>query len=272
MDKSSDSFEKHGSILKIGLHHAVDSGWFNGIGYVILVKDKVKNYEPLTLQIPSWEQGHYLYIVWSNMKSICNPCHVDDHTRVSCPVLLRRRKAYFICESTQHLKSQYPDAPWNPKRKQVATYRSRLMNTNIELTNTEKEALLLNSPQEMDTEMSAEDNSSVDEENIDRSNLSTQNNEDSSHKKPDRKEVTKRLLHPLVTFNSLSMNIRKRNNSEAFTPTSAAERAKKKSALFDDSLEVEDVAFEDEYDRNNFVPEGSSQPSTNPTYSHYESS
>ncbi|KAG1046933.1 hypothetical protein G6F43_010599 [Rhizopus delemar] len=222
--------------------------------YVTLVKDKVKSYESLTLQIPSWEQGHYLDIVWSNMKSICNPCHVDDHTRVSCPVLLRRRKP-------------------TSSRKQVATYRSRLMNTNVELTNTEKEALLLNSLQEIDTEMSAEDNSSVDEENIDRSNLSTQNNEDSSHKIPDRKEATKRLQHPLVTFNSLSMNIRKRNSSETFTPTSAMERAKKKSALFDDSLEVEeDVAFEDEYDRNNFVPGGSSQPSNNPTYNHYESS
>ncbi|KAG1397275.1 hypothetical protein G6F60_009112 [Rhizopus arrhizus] len=71
--------------------------------------------------------------------------------------------------------------------------------------------------------------------------------EDSSQKKTD----------------SLSMNIQKRNNSEAFTPTSAVERSKKKSALFDDSLEVEENAtFEDEYDENNSVPGGSSQPST----------
>jgi hypothetical protein len=47
------------------------------------------------------------------VKPICNYCHVDDHTRVNCPVLLRRRKACFICESTQHLKAQCPDAPWN---------------------------------------------------------------------------------------------------------------------------------------------------------------
>jgi hypothetical protein len=41
------------------------------------------------------------------------------------------------------------------------------------------------------------------------------------------------------------------------------ERSKKKSALFDDSLEVEENAtFEDEYDENNSVPGGSSQPST----------
>ncbi|KAG1139492.1 hypothetical protein G6F38_009792 [Rhizopus arrhizus] len=50
---------------------------------------------------------------------------------------------------------------------------------------------------------------------------------------------------------------------DAFTPTSAVERSKKKSALFDDSLEVEENAtFEDEYDENNSVPGGSSQPST----------
>jgi hypothetical protein len=76
--------------------------------------------------------------------------------------------------------------------------------------NTEKETLLLNSPQEMDTGTSAEDNSkpdstsvteekdefqeaistlgSVDEENIDRSNLFTQSNEDSSQKKPAEKK------------------------------------------------------------------------------------
>ncbi|KAG0731947.1 hypothetical protein G6F35_018181 [Rhizopus arrhizus] len=60
-----------------------------------------------------------------------------------------------------------------------------------------------------------------------------------------------------------SMNIQKRNNSEAFIPISAVERSKKKSALFDDSLEVEEnAAFEDEYDENNSVPGGSSQPST----------
>jgi hypothetical protein len=41
------------------------------------------------------------------------------------------------------------------------------------------------------------------------------------------------------------------------------ERSKKKSALFDDSLEVEENAtFEDEYDENNSVPGGPSQPST----------
>ncbi|KAG0848221.1 hypothetical protein G6F17_011841 [Rhizopus arrhizus] len=74
-------FEKYGSILEIGLHHTVDGGWFNGRGYVTLVKDKAKNYEPLTPQIPSWEQDHNLHIVWSNMKPICNHCHVDDHTR-----------------------------------------------------------------------------------------------------------------------------------------------------------------------------------------------
>ncbi|KAG0731955.1 hypothetical protein G6F62_014847 [Rhizopus arrhizus] len=88
---------------------------------------------------------------------------------------------------------------------------------------------------------------SVDEEKIDGSNLSVQIDEDSSQKKTD----------------SLSMNIQKRNNSEAFTPTSAVERSKKKSALFDNSLEVEENAtFEDEYDENNSVPGGSSQPST----------
>ncbi|KAG1137982.1 hypothetical protein G6F37_010874 [Rhizopus arrhizus] len=69
---------------------------------------------------------------------------------------------------------------------------------------------------------------SVDEENIDRRNLFTQSNEDSSQKKPGRKVATKRLLYPLVTFNSLSMDIQKRNNTEAFTPISAVERAKKK--------------------------------------------
>ncbi|KAG1001655.1 hypothetical protein G6F27_012671 [Rhizopus arrhizus] len=269
-------FEKYGSILEIGLHHTVDGGWFNGRGYVTLVKDKAKNYEPLTPQIPSWEQGHYLHIVWSNMKPICNYCHVDDHTRVNCPVLLRKRKACFICESTQHLKAQCPDAPWSRKRKQVAIHRSRVMNANVEQVNTEKDTAILSNLQEMDTEMS-EDNSkpdstsvaedkddfqeaistldSVDEEKIDGSNLPVQIDEDSSQKKTGRKEATKRLLYPLVTFNSLSMNIQKRNNSEAFTPTSAMERSKKKSALFDNSLEVEENAtFEDEYDENNSVP------------------
>ena len=48
-------------------------------------------------------------------------------------------------------KAQCPDAPWNYKKKQAAARRSRVMNTNVESTNTEKEALLLNSPQEMDT-------------------------------------------------------------------------------------------------------------------------
>ncbi|KAG1147274.1 hypothetical protein G6F37_007851 [Rhizopus arrhizus] len=278
-------FEKYGSILEIGLHHTVDGGWFNGRGYVTLVKDKTKSYEPLTPQVPSWEQGHYLHIVWSNMKPICNYCHVDDHTRVNCPVLLRRRKACSICESTQHLKAQCLDAPWNRKRKQVTIHRSKVMNANVEYVNTEKDTAILSNLQEMDTEMPEEDNSkpdstsvaedkddfqeaistldSVDEEKIDGSNLPIQIDEDSSQKKTGRKEATKRLLYPLVTFNSLYMNIQKRNNSEAFTPTSAVERSKKKSALFDDSLEVEENAtFEDEYDENNSVPGGSSQPST----------
>jgi hypothetical protein len=246
-------FEKYGSVLEIGPHHTVDGGWFNGRGYVTLVKGKTKNYEPLTPQVPSWEQGHYLHIVWSNMKPICNYCHVDDHTRVNCPVLLRRRKACFICESTQYLKAQCPDASWNRKRKQVAIHRSRMMNANIEQVNTEKDTAILSNLQEMDTEMPEEDNSkpdstsvaedkddfqeaistldSVDEEKIDGSNLPIQIDEDSSQKKTSRKEATKRLLYPLVTFNSLSMNIQKRNSSEAFTPTSAVERSKKKSAL-----------------------------------------
>ncbi|KAG1137599.1 hypothetical protein G6F37_011106 [Rhizopus arrhizus] len=183
---------------KIGRHHTVHGGWFNGRGYATLVKEKAESYELLTPQISSWDQGHYLPIVWSHMKPICSLCHVDDHTRMS-------------------------SSP---------------------------------SPQEMDTRTSAEDNSkpdsasvteekdefqeaistlgSVDKENIDRSDLPTQSNEDSSQKKSSRKEAIKRLLHPLVTFNSLSMNIQKRNNSEAFTPTSVVERAKKKSAFFDD--------------------------------------
>ncbi|KAG0779740.1 hypothetical protein G6F16_012613 [Rhizopus arrhizus] len=213
---------------KIGRHHTVHGGWFNGRGYATLVKEKAESYELLTPQISSWDQGHYLPIVW---------------------ILLRRRKACLICESTQHLKAQHPEISWNCKRKQAVTRRSRLMDT-------EKETLLLNSPQEMDTRTLAEDNSkpdsasvteekdefqeaistlgSVDKENIDRSDLPTQSNEDSSQKKSSRKEAIKRLLHPLVTFNSLSMNIQKRNNSEAFTPTSVVERAKKKSAFFDD--------------------------------------
>ncbi|KAG1605708.1 hypothetical protein G6F46_013539 [Rhizopus delemar] len=137
----------------------------------------------------------------------------------------------------------------------------------------------------MDTEMSEEDNSkpdstsvaedkddfqeaisildSVDEENIDGSILSTPIDEDSSQKKTGRKEASKRLLHPLVTFNDLSMNMQKRNNSDTFTPTSAVERSKKKSVLSDDSLEVEENAtFEDEYDENTSEAGGSSQPST----------
>ncbi|KAG1436384.1 hypothetical protein G6F46_015308 [Rhizopus delemar] len=90
----------------------------------------------------------------------------------------------------------------------------------------------------MDTEMSEEDNSkpdstsvaedkddfleaistldSVDEENIDNSTLSTPIDEDLNQRKTGRKEAAKRFLHPLVTFNSLSMNMQKRNNSEAF--------------------------------------------------------
>ncbi|KAG0742079.1 hypothetical protein G6F57_010278 [Rhizopus arrhizus] len=100
---------------------------------------------------------------------------------------------------------------------------------------------------------------SVDEENIDCSNLPTQSDENSSQKKTGRKEATKRLLRPLVTFSSLFMNIQKRNNSEPFTPTSAVKRSKGKLALFDDTLEVEeDVAFEDKYDKNSSVPRGSS--------------
>jgi hypothetical protein len=46
-------FEKYGRILKIGLHHTVDGGWFNGRGYVTLIKDKIKSYKSLTPQIPS---------------------------------------------------------------------------------------------------------------------------------------------------------------------------------------------------------------------------
>ncbi|KAG1079737.1 hypothetical protein G6F40_016178 [Rhizopus arrhizus] len=136
------------------------------------------------------------------MKPICNYCHVDDHTRVNYPVLLRRRKACFICESTQHLKAQCPDAPWNRKRKQVAIHRSRMMNANVEQVNTEKDTAILSNLQEMDTEMSEEDNSkpdstsvaedkddfqeaistldSVDEEKIDGSNLPIQIDEDST--------------------------------------------------------------------------------------------
>ncbi|KAG1626189.1 hypothetical protein G6F44_012496 [Rhizopus delemar] len=158
-------FEKYGSILEIGFHHTVDGGWCNGRGYVTLVKDRTKNYEPLTPQISSWEQDHYLHIVWSNVKPICNHCHVDDHTRVNYPVLLRRRKACFICESTQHLKAQCPDAPWNCKRKQVATHRSRVMNANVDQMNTEKETVILSSFQKMDTEM-PEDNSKPDSTSV----------------------------------------------------------------------------------------------------------
>ncbi|KAG1105807.1 hypothetical protein G6F40_010832 [Rhizopus arrhizus] len=193
------------------------------------------------------------------MKPICNYCHVDDHTRVNCPVLLRRRKACFICESTQYLKAQCPDAPWNRKRKQVTIHRSRVMNANIEQVNAEKDTAILSNLQEMDTEMSEEDNSkpdstsvaedkddfqeaistldSVDEENIVDSNLPIQIDEDSGQKKTGRKEATKRLLYPLVIFNSLYE--------------------------YTETLEVEEnAAFEDEYDENNSVPGGSSQPST----------
>ncbi|KAG0782731.1 hypothetical protein G6F21_010949 [Rhizopus arrhizus] len=111
----------------------------------------------------------------------------------------------------------------------------------------------------MDTEMSEEDNSkpdstsvaedkddfqeaistldSVDEENIVDSNLPIQIDEDSGQKKTGRKEATKRLLYPLVIFNSLYE--------------------------YTETLEVEEnAAFEDEYDENNSVPGGSSQPST----------
>ncbi|KAG1340782.1 hypothetical protein G6F62_005301 [Rhizopus arrhizus] len=212
-------FEKYGSNLKIGLHHTVDGGWFNGRGYVTLVKDKTKNYEPLTPQIPSWEQDHNLHIVWT----------------------------------------QCPDAPWNRKSKQVAIHRSRVMNANIEQVNAEKDTAILSNLQEMDTEMSEEDNSkpdstsvaedkddfqeaistldSVDEENIVDSNLPIQIDEDSGQKKTGRKEATKRLLYPLVIFNSLYE--------------------------YTETLEVEEnAAFEDEYDENNSVPGGSSQPST----------
>ncbi|EIE82085.1 hypothetical protein G6F46_007349 [Rhizopus delemar] len=280
-------FEKYGGILEIGLHYTVDGGWFNGRRYVTLVIDKTKNYEHLTPQIPSWEQDHYLHIVWSNMKPIFHYCHVDDHTRVNCPILPRRRKACFICESTQYLKAQCPDALWNRKRKQVAIHRSRMMNTIVEQMYTEKETVILSSLQEMDTEMSEEDKSkpdsasvaedkddfqetistldSVDEEKIDGSNLSIQIDKGSSQKKTGRKEATKRLLHPLGTFNRLFMNMQKRNNLEAFKPTSAVERSKKKSAFSETSLEIEENAtFEDECDENNSEAGESSQPSTKP--------
>ena len=68
---------------EIGRHHTVHGGWFNGRGYATLVKEKAESYELLTPQISSWDQGHYLPIVWSNMKPICSLCHVDDHTRMS---------------------------------------------------------------------------------------------------------------------------------------------------------------------------------------------
>ncbi|EIE82718.1 hypothetical protein RO3G_07423 [Rhizopus delemar RA 99-880] len=106
-------FEKYESILEIRLYHTVEGGWFRSRECVTLVKDEAKSYESLTPQIPSWKQGHYLHIVWNNMKIICNYCQVDDHKRMNCPVLLRRRKACFICESTPHLKTQCPDALWN---------------------------------------------------------------------------------------------------------------------------------------------------------------
>ncbi|KAG1562457.1 hypothetical protein G6F46_010503 [Rhizopus delemar] len=234
-------FEKYGSILETTLHHTVDGDWFNGRVYVTLVKNKTKNYEPLTPQIPSWEQDHYLHIVWSNMKPICN--HYHDHTLVNCPVLLRRRKVCPICE--------------------METHRSRVMNANVEQMNTEKDIAILSNFQKMDTGMSEEDNNSVDEEKIDDSTLSIPIDEDSSQKKAGRKEAANRLLHPLVTFNSPSMNMQKHNNPEAFTPTSAVERSKKKSAFSDNSLEVEEIAiFEGEYEENNSAAGGSSQPST----------
>ncbi|KAG1050154.1 hypothetical protein G6F43_007556 [Rhizopus delemar] len=169
------------------------------------------------------------YILPGVICSIRNLCYVDGHTRVNCPVLLRRRKVCFICESTQRLKAQYPDAPWDRKGRQAATRCSWMINTNVESTNPEKEALLLNNPEEMDMEILAKDKSkldstsvtkdknefqeaistldSVDDEDIDRSNLPTQTDGDSSQKKTGRKEATKRLLHPFVTFNSFSMNI-----------------------------------------------------------------
>ncbi|KAG1049374.1 hypothetical protein G6F43_008299 [Rhizopus delemar] len=64
-------FEKYGSILEIGLHHTVGDGWFNGKGHVTLVKDKTKNYEPLTPRIPSWEQDHYLPETEQHMLFTC---------------------------------------------------------------------------------------------------------------------------------------------------------------------------------------------------------
>lgn len=41
--------------LVIGFYDTVEDGWFNAKEFVTLVKDKLKSYEPLTRQIPSWE-------------------------------------------------------------------------------------------------------------------------------------------------------------------------------------------------------------------------
>jgi hypothetical protein len=49
--------------------------------------------------------------------------------------------------------AQCPDAPWNRKRKQAATRRSRVMRINVKQMNSEQEVLILNSSQEMDKGM-----------------------------------------------------------------------------------------------------------------------
>lgn len=111
-------FQKYGEILEIGLHHTVEGNWFVGKGFVTLCKPKDKEhlFKELQARIPAWEGAEELHLVYTNMKPICNRCHVEDHVFADCPITLQHRKACFICKSLDHLIADCPDSNRNRKR------------------------------------------------------------------------------------------------------------------------------------------------------------
>ncbi|KAI8079572.1 uncharacterized protein B0P05DRAFT_469866, partial [Gilbertella persicaria] len=110
-------FQGYSVVLEIGLRHTTDSNLFIGKEFVTLNQKKNVSYKTLSPQIPGWDDDCKLHLVYSNMKPICNYCHVDDHNRASCSVLNSCMKSCYQCGSTEHLRAECTLAPWNCKRK-----------------------------------------------------------------------------------------------------------------------------------------------------------
>ncbi|KAI8070607.1 uncharacterized protein B0P05DRAFT_598364 [Gilbertella persicaria] len=161
-------FQGYGGILEIGLRHTTDGYWFTGKGFVTLNQKKNVSYKALSPQIPGWDDDCTLHLVYSNMRPMCNYCHVDDHIKANCLVLNSRKKSCYQCGSTKHLGAECPLAPWNHKRKvakpsPVVSYQAKPMTVSIQdfmgdiegntKSLTEAEPTVISVPSEADEEV-----------------------------------------------------------------------------------------------------------------------